>query len=401
MSHATKGEEDEAQQLEVKETTIPIFATSPSTSDFSLHVSVNETLASCLIDTGAAMSLISKQLWDRMKEIKKTPPLNRVDHKLVGVQGVPLKLYGTMKVEVKFNGMEKMYPVEVQVAESITTDIILGRDFLQENHCNVKLGEHNQLHFTTEKTTINFGRGNDRTTVASVDISIAESVVVPPLSEMEIMVQVPQVDTPTTWLMEPNGDQRHAVVVARAVVDPRTGRVPVRILNPRAETVTVHKGSTIAVMEPLLEEDVAMVASVSKNPEVSEEKQRQLWQTVSDVGKTLSLEEQKQLYAVLLEHADLFATGPDDFGRTGKIKHGINTGDTAPVRQQVRRIPPVRREEARKLLSEMLKKDVIQPSSSPWASPIVLVPKKDGAVRFCVDYRKVNALTRKDAYPLP
>ena len=49
----------------------------------------------------------------------------------------------------------------------------------------------------------------------------------------------------------------------------------------------------------------------------------------------------------------------------------------------------------------MLEKRVIQPSDSPWSSPIVLVKKKDGSVRFCIDYRKVNAITRKDAYPLP
>ena len=54
-----------------------------------------------------------------------------------------------------------------------------------------------------------------------------------------------------------------------------------------------------------------------------------------------------------------------------------------------------------KLLQDMQEKDVIQPSSSPWASPIVLVQKKDGSARFCVDYRKLNAVTIKDAYPLP
>ena len=72
-----------------------------------------------------------------------------------------------------------------------------------------------------------------------------------------------------------------------------------------------------------------------------------------------------------------------------------------PIRQQARRVPLPRRETVRHLLQDMLSRDVISPSKSPWASPIVLVGKKDGSTRFCVDYRKVNEVTYKDAYPLP
>ena len=83
------------------------------------------------------------------------------------------------------------------------------------------------------------------------------------------------------------------------------------------------------------------------------------------------------------------------------MQHHIDTGDAKPIRQQARRVPLPRRETVHTLLNEMLAKGIISPSKSPWASPIVLVAKKDGSTRFCIDYRKVNLVTRKDAYPLP
>eukprot|EP00731_Ephydatia_muelleri_P007369 Em0003g1617a len=77
------------------------------------------------------------------------------------------------------------------------------------------------------------------------------------------------------------------------------------------------------------------------------------------------------------------------------------TPDEKEKMYQLLRVPPARREQARGLVKDMLQKNIIQPSSSPWASPVVLVGKKDSSLRFCVDYRKLNAITRKDAYPLP
>ena len=82
-------------------------------------------------------------------------------------------------------------------------------------------------------------------------------------------------------------------------------------------------------------------------------------------------------------------------------KHHINTGDAQPVHLLPRRIPQARRDEVKRLIQEMLDQGAIQHSDSPWSSPVVLAKKKDGSTRFCIDYRKVNEVTRKDAYPLP
>ena len=83
------------------------------------------------------------------------------------------------------------------------------------------------------------------------------------------------------------------------------------------------------------------------------------------------------------------------------VTHTIHTGDASPVCTLPRRLPKRYQEEASKLLQQMLDRKIIEPSQSPWSSPVVLVRKKDGSACFCVDYRQVNSLTWKDAYPLP
>ena len=105
--------------------------------------------------------------------------------------------------------------------------------------------------------------------------------------------------------------------------------------------------------------------------------------------------------ALLALYADVIAIGDNSLGRTDILRHNIDTGNASPIRQQVRRMSLPAKEKVRELLKDMMEKKVISPSKSPWASPIVLVQKRDGSTRFCVDYRKINEVTRKDAYPIP
>ena len=102
-----------------------------------------------------------------------------------------------------------------------------------------------------------------------------------------------------------------------------------------------------------------------------------------------------------MSYSDVFALDSSELGTTDVVAHSIVTRDHRPSRQPVKRTPFALREKVDTLVREMLEQKVIEPSESPWASPIVLLQKKNGGVRFCVDYRKLNGLTKLDEFPLP
>ena len=104
------------------------------------------------------------------------------------------------------------------------------------------------------------------------------------------------------------------------------------------------------------------------------------------LNEGLELSEKRKFHALLLEYGDIFSKDDQDLGRTSITSHKINTGDSKPVRQLPRRLPMSQVDEARKAIETMVKDGIIEQSSSPWMAPIVLVKKKDGTTRFCVDY---------------
>ncbi len=108
-----------------------------------------------------------------------------------------------------------------------------------------------------------------------------------------------------------------------------------------------------------------------------------------------------QLGNLLSEFQDVFAKDELDLGSFTSIEHAIDTGDAMPVKQRIRRTPACFAGEEEAQLKKMLGAGVIQESISEWASAPVLIRKRDGSVRWCIDYRLLNDVTVKDVFPLP
>ena len=107
------------------------------------------------------------------------------------------------------------------------------------------------------------------------------------------------------------------------------------------------------------------------------------------------------LWNLLEEYADQFAATDLELGRTHVVELALDTGNHPPIKQRAYREAWSQRDALKQQLDAMLDAGVIEPSSSPWATPVVLVPKQDGSLRFCCDYRKLNNITVKNATPLP
>ena len=180
-----------------------------------------------------------------------------------------------------------------------------------------------------------------------------------------------------------------------------SSKVLVRVMNASESSIQLHAGQKIAKFVPVVESKYvrksadSICASIRCESGMNECTLRELETAISP---SLGINDKHTLLNTLLEFPDVFNDG---LGHTTVTAHKIDTGESPPIRQYPRRLPYHFREEVDRQVNDMLSQGVIQPSTSPWSSPIVLVKKKDGSYRFCIDYRKLNLITKNDANPLP
>ena len=171
------------------------------------------------------------------------------------------------------------------------------------------------------------------------------------------------------------------------------------LCNTTAAPIQLPRGTVVASASIVTQSELAELSAAAVNGRSQAISKEEFF------GKfdfpDLDAEQTDRLKQFLWDRRDVFSLNSMDLGCFKDIKHSIDTGNSRPVRQGLRRSSPQTREEIRRQVSEMLEAGIIRPSTSPWSSPPVMVRKRDGTMRFAVDYRVLNSRTIKDSFPLP
>ncbi|KAK3090574.1 hypothetical protein FSP39_012793 [Pinctada imbricata] len=279
---------------------------------------------------------------------------------------------------------------------------VIGSNILREIHFSLRsskeistswrtvLGLYEETHAKLDKRKVRIS-GGKTVVIPARTVKVIEGSTIKNTSGIISSAIVEEIDTDKHPL--PTG-----LVIAPAFVHvSRNGKVPLQVANFGSKDVYLPPKTLVGTLE---------IAITSKNTEAFiSEIQGEINSDSSLIGRfdmgNLGADEMKLFNALIDKHDHIFSKTDDDIGYCDVVKHRIRTTDDIPIRQPHRRIPPHHWNEVREYIKSTLHKGIIRESSSPYASPVVLVRKKNGKLRLCVDYRALNAKTVKDAYPLP
>ncbi len=349
-----------------------------------------------IVDTAAQVSVLSKDFVNQ-----SLPALVLTDPVILGgaSKGSRFRANHARNVEVALGSSTFIWDV---VVAPINDPFILGLDFLQHHEVLIDLSQKS-LQIKDEIIMAKLLRsGGGLKPVRKV--TLQEKCAVPPRSSRQCMACVDDLAPVTApeLMISPVG--HHGGLLIPHMVVRAVSEVPILITNASSEPALLRKGHLVgyATEAEVLEEDSDLPAEVRQ---VATQPDTPLPDHLTELRNrccaNLSESQAALLTALLTEYQDVFAKDDLDLGKFSGIKHHINVGDAKPIRQGLRRTPLGFENEEEAHLQDMLDRGIIKPSASDWASAPVLVRKKCGAVRYCIDFRALNKVTQKDAYPLP
>ena len=354
-----------------------------------------------LVDTGCTITIVNTRLFDAIHPDEQ-PRLIPYHGKLTSVDGSSVKVKGQALMNIQIG--TKLLQHTALVAD-VTNQGIIGLDFLQKHQMILDCAR-NKLTCDGQEVKAYCRAGTHR----ACRVSVTEHTIIPAGSRTVLQAKTSKPLADGSWLVEPlsRAPGNKPVLTAKVLVRGCGTTLPVEILNPTEEDVCLYKYTNLGIVSRVADSNVvcSIQTQLSKNNSAelhgqSDSLPPEVEKIVENIDVDLTKQQKFKIRQLLHKNENIFATKEQPFGRTDLVKHKIVTSTEMPIKQPVRRPPFHLRGEAQKEVDRMLDHGVIEPSESPWASPVVLVRKKDGSLRYCIDYRKLNSITRKDSYPLP
>ena len=379
----------------------------------------------CLIDTGAQVTSISKSFYD--KHFSQYTLFNIDDLLTVeGANGQAVPYLGYIEISVSLQGslptnaeidapilVVPDTPYNMKVPFCVGTNVIqaclnfgveeFGRDFTGAEGIDPIW----QQVYTSMQEPIVYN-SDGKIGVAKNASKLATPVPPKQAVVLDGEVHLPPSNRSYTVALEPQATLPDGLVVNSSTVVIHaerqcTNRIPILVENHTDDTIWVYRHQKLGTVYLCEVQGVVHTNRMNVKPTESNAPaaQSDIAEGLDFAGSPASPEDINKVKDVLSGYPNAFSRSDHDLGHSTIITHKIPLSDQQPFRERYRRIPPAMYDEVREHLKLMHESGVIRESFSPYASPIVLVRKKDGSLRFCIDFRKLNQRTVRDSYALP
>ena len=376
-------------------------------SQFFSHAEIDTIrVPDALVDTGSSFSMMSASLYAQLPSKPRIYSFDKAAPDIVGVGGASAAVKGYIDVPLRVANVEVAHPL--LVVENLSFSLLIGMDILDPHAANILLGGAREVQFKARVCDVclepRVPAKHEFITTPAVACTV-ESMSIAANSAVIVRVALPKsARDASSVVIEPLNSSAVNVGCAAlpAVCAPLDGCCRIAVVNPSPRPIEVLSGFPIASAKVVIpsQRDSRVAALTPRLPR--DAKLRKIVSELKIDSLPDSAPHKSQLLALASRYLDVFAESDSDVGVTDLAFHEIDTGEVRPLRQPVRRIPyGEMRAAVEHEVEKLVNADIARASTSPWASPVVMVRKKDGGWRMCVDYRRLNSVTKFDSFPLP
>jgi hypothetical protein len=399
------------------------------TTELFSKITIGKSGMDALVDTGAVISIIHARHLPLLEQAKCQ--IRRDLGSIRGIAGGHLPLRGV--VDIGFTFGDLAFRWSFVIIDNIPYDAVIGKDFMRRHGCVLNLDllqvlsakypgwvaqiveksasrrqvssmlpiPRNQLPVHWTSVTIDH-RDDVKKFLKPGEVALVRCRLSPHFWDSLGALQ--EVDVIVRPLFTPSPRSRFLVPYSLAKVARGQDVIQVEVRNCGTTHWFVRPRTAIAEVMPIdtlkdyrvitLQQDMGLVNyDVMDKPPDDFVSQFQ-----ETIPSTVEPDIRDKLMKILWNYKSVFS---GTLGKTTMVKCKIDTQDSPPIAQPPRQMNSKRRLQFAEALEQQIRDGIVEPSISPWASPVVLVPKKDGSIRVCVDYRRLNSATVKDVYPLP